>query len=514
MAQVGHQQRTGVCPGLTRGAQIAAALIVALALTFAQGPVSGASSRTHVRKPFLSTSLRVKKPGQPTDVASVGGNDGATISWNAPVSNGGAPVTAYVVTMSHHQGCWTTSATTCTVTGLTNGTLYRIRVRASNSVGEGKWSAPVTVQPSDAPDCSYFGPDADLSGCDLSGITLSGVTLNHVNLTNANLTNANLQSDALTDVNLTSANLTSADLNYAVLDNVDLSQANMNGTFLVRASSQAVTGTPAVFPTGFGVAQGYLVGPSVDLTNANLAGANLTNADLLDSVLTGASLNGTSLSGADLAGATSGGIVGRPTSLPNPWLLAKGYLIGPSASLVHANLTGANLTGADLTQANLTDAILTNANLTSATFEFAALTGVISGGVNGTQIGLYDSWSVVSGYLIGPGANLEGAQLSGSDMFGNDLDNADLSNANLSGVNLGFCSAVGADLNNVNLNGATLAFCDLTDASFTAADLTGVNLARTTATGATFSNATWSNTVCPDSSNSDSDGDTCVNNLG
>lgn len=128
MAQVGERERTGVCPGLTRGAQLTAVLIVALALTFAQGAVSGASSRAHARKPLQSNTLKVKKPGQPTDVVAVGGNGSATISWNAPASNGGAAVTAYVVAMSHHQGCRTTSATTCTVTSLRNGTVYKIHV--------------------------------------------------------------------------------------------------------------------------------------------------------------------------------------------------------------------------------------------------------------------------------------------------------------------------------------------------------------------------------------------------
>jgi len=32
-------------------------------------------------------------------------------------------------------------------------------------------------------------------------------------------------------------------------------------------------------------------------------------------------------------------------------------------------------------------------------------------------------------------------------------------------------------------------------------------------TGADLSNVIWSNTICPDGTNSDDNGDTCVNNL-
>lgn len=40
------------------------------------------------------------------------------------------------------------------------------------------------------------------------------------------------------------------------------------------------------------------------------------------------------------------------------------------------------------------------------------------------------------------------------------------------------------------------------------ANLTGANLS-----GAYLSFATWNDTICPDGTNSNNDGDTCVNNL-
>ncbi len=44
---------------------------------------------------------------------------------------------------------------------------------------------------------------------------------------------------------------------------------------------------------------------------------------------------------------------------------------------------------------------------------------------------------------------------------------------------------------------------------FTGADLAGANFSSTTLSG-----VTWDNTTCPDGTNSDSDGGTCVSDLG
>ena len=62
-------------------------------------------------------------PGAPTGVSAVGGNGQATVSWIAPASDGGSPITAYTVTSNPGSlTCGTTGTLTCPVTGLTNGT--------------------------------------------------------------------------------------------------------------------------------------------------------------------------------------------------------------------------------------------------------------------------------------------------------------------------------------------------------------------------------------------------------
>jgi hypothetical protein len=85
-------------------------------------------------------------PGIPT-IGTVAAGDGqATVSWAAPVSDGGSPITGYVVTpyigdAPQSPVPFNSTATTETVTGLTNGTTYQFRVQAINAVGTGPYSA-------------------------------------------------------------------------------------------------------------------------------------------------------------------------------------------------------------------------------------------------------------------------------------------------------------------------------------------------------------------------------------
>jgi hypothetical protein len=82
------------------------------------------------------------------------------------------------------------------------------------------------------------------------------------------------------------------------------------------------------------------------------------------------------------------------------------------------------------------------------------------------------------------GRNLTDLHLFAPVMYLDDLSDADLSGSDIFNGNL-----TGADLSNANLNGA--AFPD------------GVNL----------DHVVWSNTICPDGTNSNGDGGTCTNDL-
>ena len=198
------------------------------------------------------------------------------------------------------------------------------------------------------------------------------------------------------------------------------------------------------------------------------------------------------------------GVVYDCTALPYPGIDLAG------CSLKKANLSGANLAGANLAGANLTASgfdSLVGANLTGANLTGANLTGANLTGAGG-DTGQY------------------GANLTGADLTAADLTHALMTDAILRGANLTDADLTGASLANggsadalsVDLTGADLTGANLTGASLRGADLTGANLSSANLTGANLSSAnlagvTWSNTACPDGTNSGSDNGTCVNHL-
>ena len=96
-------------------------------------------------------------PPAPTSLTATGGNAQVSLSWTAPTVLAQTPITDYLVQSSTNSGStWTTfsdgtsTATSATVTGLTNGTAYVFRVAAVNGVGTGAYTAATdSVTPGD-----------------------------------------------------------------------------------------------------------------------------------------------------------------------------------------------------------------------------------------------------------------------------------------------------------------------------------------------------------------------------
>ena len=113
------------------------------------GPYSGASNIIEVGQPELSV------PDAPTGLDATAGSGQVALTWTAPVEDGGAIITDYVVQYrtTVGPGSWTTfseatSATTnALVTGLTNDTSYDFQVAAVNLLGTGPYSATDTATP-------------------------------------------------------------------------------------------------------------------------------------------------------------------------------------------------------------------------------------------------------------------------------------------------------------------------------------------------------------------------------
>ena len=79
----------------------------------------------------------------PTGVTATAGDTVVDVAWTAPASNGGSPITGYTaVAAPGGAACTTITATSCSITGLTNGTSYSVTVTATNDIGIGPSSAP------------------------------------------------------------------------------------------------------------------------------------------------------------------------------------------------------------------------------------------------------------------------------------------------------------------------------------------------------------------------------------
>ena len=104
--------------------------------------------------------------------------------------------------------------------------------------------------------------------------------------------------------------------------------------------------------------------------------------------------------------------------------------------------------------------------------------------------------------------NLAGSNLDDANLQGGFLPGADLSGATLRGID-----GEGSDLAGANLTGAILHNADLEGATLLGANLTNSDLSDATLDGANLHGVTWSNTTCPDHSNSSSDGGSCVGHL-
>ena len=109
---------------------------------------SGATASTVV------TGMPKTTASAPQTLTPVAGDRQISLTWTAPVDNGGVALTGYTVQRSADGGrSWTNALTTvpstltATITGLTNGVAYVFRVAATNAAGVGAASAWVTSAP-------------------------------------------------------------------------------------------------------------------------------------------------------------------------------------------------------------------------------------------------------------------------------------------------------------------------------------------------------------------------------
>jgi fibronectin type 3 domain-containing protein len=167
----------------------------------------------------------------PQSLTPVAGDRQISLTWTAPVNNGGVALTGYSVQRSTDGGrTWTNalttspSALTATITGLTNGVAYVFRVSATSSAGTGAAStwvtsapvAPPTAPASVAATASTSGASlnwaapADDGGASIVGYRIEQSTDGGLTWGSAVQLGATVQSQSLRKRNLDNAGLSTA----------------------------------------------------------------------------------------------------------------------------------------------------------------------------------------------------------------------------------------------------------------------------------------------------------------
>ncbi len=149
-------------------------VLAAVQPTAKQSPagVSGAAAALIIASPSSSSTTL---PGSPAITSVVPGNGQLTVYFT-PGSNGGRPLTSFTITCGSVSVSAGGSATSATVSPLSNGTTYSCTVTAWNINGPGQPSTAVTGTPSAvtvAPTIASVGTLANKSGTDTTTLAVS-----------------------------------------------------------------------------------------------------------------------------------------------------------------------------------------------------------------------------------------------------------------------------------------------------------------------------------------------------
>jgi uncharacterized protein YjbI with pentapeptide repeats len=308
------------------------------------------------------------------------------------------------------------------------------------------------------------GPNVDLSGVDLSGVDLTNMNIMGANVNGTklsftnlnNLTSGQLRGTAVLNSNYRllngyivgpNVNLMGADLTNVNLSMLNLNGTNLENTIFKNVQSGSITGIP-LFSSNYKLLNGYLVGPEVDLSGANLErqnlnkmnllGANFTNANLKFSVFTESNIQGTNFSGIQFDGIISGKLIGVPSSLPSNLNIFEvifqkqksRFFIGPSINLSNIEFANMDLSGLNFSNSILNGSYINNTNIQNLNLDKCILNNLRSKNVSGIPLNLPIQWKITNGYMIGPKANLMYSDFTNLDLSGTYLTDTTLLQVN------------------------------------------------------------------------------------
>jgi uncharacterized protein YjbI with pentapeptide repeats len=178
------------------------------------------------------------------------------------------------------------------------------------------------------------------------------------------------------------------------------------------------------------------------------------------------------------------------------------------SDLRDVNFSSANLRGAwfdgqygndDITTANFTDTDLAAVEIHNMDLSGNDLTGVGN---------------------LGDGGGFHSSNLSGTDFSGVNITDTFFESSNLTGADFSsttnpnsFVSFEGSNLTNTDFTGASLVSGQFIGVSGSNTDFTNANLTGADFSGHSLTSIVWSNTTCPDGTNSNSHGNTCAGHL-
>ena len=191
-------------------------------------------------------------PSAPSGVNGVANNSGVSLYWTRPSTEGASSLSGYQVDYAvSPYSSWTTAATctgtgeTCTVTSLTNGTAYKFRVRAQNSIGWGSFSSlsqELTPSgPPSAPTISSITPgDGSLSVAFTAGASTAAITDYQYSLDGTNFYSLSRTSSPLTISGLQNGT------SYPVVIRAVNSAGPGSSSTSVSATPSALPGAPTI----------------------------------------------------------------------------------------------------------------------------------------------------------------------------------------------------------------------------------------------------------------------------